>query len=147
MAVNVSARIRVTPQTRVFTLKKTIPKTNQGSSNAQKKYILKHTHTQEDRSDFWPYCHPPATSWSMSWGPRCKFGQPESSRSPSVSFWSPWLDWQTCCSYSWDSKHKHRQNTASSYRRASRCLNQNTKKTSVTKSLILGIKNSFWVGH
>lgn len=32
--------------------KKTIPKTNQGSSNAQKKYILKHTHTQEDRSDF-----------------------------------------------------------------------------------------------
>ena len=49
MAVNVSARIRVTPQTRVFTLKKTIPKTNQGSSNAQKKYILKHTHTRAGR--------------------------------------------------------------------------------------------------
>lgn len=49
MAVNVSAII-VTPQTRVFTLKKKIPKTNQGSSNAQKKYLLKHTHTQEDRS-------------------------------------------------------------------------------------------------
>lgn len=58
MAVNVSAII-VTPQTRVFTLKKNqYQKLNQGSSNAQKKYILKHTHThtEEDRS----YYNPPS---------------------------------------------------------------------------------------
>lgn len=101
MAVNVSAIIRVTPQTRVFTFKKKIPKTNQGSSNAQKKYILKHKHTRRKIDHIcWSYCDPPATSWSMSGGQRCLFGLPESSLSlsPSVSFWSPWLDWQTCCS-------------------------------------------------
>lgn len=53
MAVNVSAIISHSSNKSFYIKKKkTIPKTNQGSSNAQKKYILKHTHTQEDRSDF-----------------------------------------------------------------------------------------------
>lgn len=133
-----------------FYIKKTIPKTNQGSSNAQKKYILKHTHAQEDRSYLLIILS--STCYFLVYErrePRCLFGLPESPLSLSFSlfFWSPWLDWQTCCSYSWDSKHKHRQYTASSYRRASRCFNQNTKKDSGTKSETLGIKNSLLVGH
>lgn len=84
MAVNVSAIIRVTPQTSFFCTKKKkeIPKTNQGSSNAQKKYILKHTRRKIDHVR-WSHCNPSATSWSMSWEPRCWFGPPESSLSPS----------------------------------------------------------------
>jgi len=48
-----------------LTLKKTktIPKMKQGSSNAQKKYILKHTYTHRKIGHIcWPHCNPPATS-------------------------------------------------------------------------------------
>ncbi len=113
MAVNVSAIIRVTPQTRVFTLK---------NKNKQYQKLIRvqvmpnrntfwNIHTQEEKS----YCNPPAFSWHLSGEPRCLFGLPKSSLSFSLLqslFWSPWLDWHTCCSYSWDSKHKHRQHTA-----------------------------------
>lgn len=129
-------------------LHKKIPKTNQGSSNAQQKYILKHRHTHAGRC--WSYCNPPATSWS-EWRTKVFVW---SARVLSFSllhfFWSPWLDLQTCCSYSWDSKHKHGQYTASwvigGFQGALTKTHTKKKKDSGTKSQTLGIKNSLWVG-
>lgn len=65
-------------------LHKKIPKTNQGSSNAQQKYILKHrhTHTQEDADHI--VIHPRLPG--LSGEPRCSFGLPESSLSLSFTF-------------------------------------------------------------
>lgn len=126
MAVNVSAIISHSSN-KSFYIKKKKKKQYQKLIRVQvmpKRNTFWNIHTRRKIDQiFRSYCNPPATSWFMSEEPRCLFGRPESSLSPSVSFWSPWLDWQTCCSYSWDSKHKHRQNTASSYRRASRCFN------------------------
>lgn len=50
----------------------------------------RHTHRKIDHI-CQSHCNPPATSWSMSRGPRYLFGQPESSLSLSLSYFSLFL--------------------------------------------------------
>lgn len=116
----------------VFTLKKTKTQ-GQGSSNAQKKYILK-TYTKKTGRKIgrvcWSYCNPPAASCSVVRERRCWFGLPESviSNSITVSLFLVTVTELKMCGT--NAETVNTDTTASggesgSYRRSSRCFNQN----------------------